>query len=128
MATKTVHISDLHHEHKLWSNELTFQKEEIKIFKNWLAEISQKNTATDIKMKVEHFQNQFILHNEVLDTFLHDIKVHEQELEKFAQENEIAASHARFTDHANFRDRVETQHSLYSALKHEFKAFTSEYL
>ena len=125
MTTKQVHLFDLHHEHKIWQNELSFQRQEIGIFEQWLAEVAKKNTAIEVKMKVEHFQNQFILHREILDTLIHDIKVHEQHLGSFAQENPVAIDHVRFTDHNNFREKIETQGTIYNSLKDEFKRFTS---
>ena len=36
---------DLHYEHNLWSNELSFFKEELKILENRLKEILAKNTG-----------------------------------------------------------------------------------
>lgn len=128
MTTKQSHISDLHHEHKVWQNELSFQKQQIKLFKNWLGEVSKNNTAADVKVKVEHFQNQFIIHNEVLDTLLHEITIHEQNLTQYAEKHPVAIEHVLFESHTDFRDKVETQGSMYAALRQEFKRFTADHL
>ncbi|HOY13639.1 MAG TPA: hypothetical protein PLY70_10885, partial [Saprospiraceae bacterium] len=78
MDTTTAHIDSLHFEHVLWTRQLDFEKDEIKFFNKKLEEVVSRWTDVIILGKVEQFQNQFIRNKEVIDTLLHEIKLHEQ--------------------------------------------------
>ena len=80
METKGLY--QLHEEHKQWLNNLNFYKDELVIMQNRISEIAQKNSAKEILANVEHFQNQFIIQKEQIDIISHEIKLHEQALEK----------------------------------------------
>ncbi|MFT4568448.1 MAG: hypothetical protein ACI9FN_003417 [Saprospiraceae bacterium] len=77
MKKKAIYIDDLHFEHKLWKSQLEFQRDELKVFTHRLEEVVVRWTDKDVLSKVEHFQNVFIRHNEVIDTLIHDINEHE---------------------------------------------------
>ena len=116
-------ISDFHFEHKQWIRELEFWRDELKIFQKRLEDIVQRAQGKDVLAKAEHFQNQFIRHNEVIDTFLHDIKEHEHELAQLAKE-EVHTIGDRFVGgHVRHRDSIETQRKIYGELKNNFFAF-----
>lgn len=121
-----VYISDLHFEHIAWNSELSFQKDELKIFENRLEEVASRWTKKEVLIQVEHFQNNFIRHNEVIDTLKHNINSHEKELADFAEDHPVAVDHAHFKDHTSLRDEVETQRKLYEALKTDFLRFLTQ--
>ena len=121
-----VYMSDIHFEHTAWNSELAFEKDELKNFQNRLEEVASRWTTNEVMVKVEHFQNNFLRHNEVIDTLRHDINSHEHELVKFVEEHPIALDHVHFKDHTAFRDKVETQRNLYAELKTEFLRFLTE--
>ena len=72
------YIHELHSEHNTYLSTLEFAKDEIKTFNNRLSDIVMANTKKEILAQVEHFQNQFIRHNEVIDELKHE--VHESEI------------------------------------------------
>lgn len=121
-----IYLSDLHFEHISWNSELAFQKDELKIFKNRLEEVASRWTKKEVMIQVEHFQNNFLRHNEVIDTLKHKVNAHEKELVDFAKEHPIALDHVHFKDHTSFRDEIETQRKLYAELKTEFLRFLTE--
>ncbi|HFA47669.1 MAG TPA: hypothetical protein ENJ95_01480 [Bacteroidetes bacterium] len=123
---KAIHISDLHFEHKNWKSEILFWKDELQTFQHRLEEVVQRWTDTDILAQAEHFQNQFIRHNEVLDKMLHDVREHEQQLAKFAEEHPVAIDHRHFGDHAGHRENMDIQRKIYNELKKEFFAFLAK--
>lgn len=129
-ATKapTKHINDLHFEHQVWLNALSFYKEEIGIFEKRLEEVVTRNTVTEVLAQVEHFQNQYIREREVIDELRHDIKQHENFLEKESKEHPVAIDHRAFGDHVELRDRMETFEKLYRELKTEFMQWLSRVL
>ncbi len=58
-----------------WKRELQYFKSEIPYFRKKLEEVASKNTAQDIMIQVEHFENKFRIMNENLDELLHDVKL-----------------------------------------------------
>jgi hypothetical protein len=122
-ATKTngtKHLSDLHFEHQVWLNTLQFCKDEITIFERRMGELATRNTNSTLLAELEHFQNQYIRQREVIDVLRHDIKQHENFLEKESLEHPTAIDRRSFTDHAELRNQMETFEKLYRELKDEF--------
>ncbi len=127
MSTKTtIYLSDLHFEHQQWLKELVFWEDEIALYNKRLEEIIGRYTDVSIKAEMEHFQNQFIRHDEVIDILKHDVRKHESQLVKYAQDHPVAIDHVHFNDHGDLRDRMETQRKIYSDLKSEFYSFLSK--
>lgn len=122
---KKMYISDLHFEHVQWRSELMFWEEQIASYIRRLEEVVTRYTENGVRAQVEHFQNQFILHNDVIDVLKKDIKKHEQHLADYAQEHPVAVNHVHFDDHSQLRDRMETQRSIYHDLKTKYFKFLS---
>lgn len=123
---KLVYISDLHFEHVQWRNELLFWEEQIGSYIKRLEEVVVRWTDYMVRAQIEHFQNQFILHNDVIDVLKKDVKKHEQHIAVYASEHPIAIQHVHFDDHTHLRERMETQRDIYAELKHKYYRFLSE--
>ena len=82
----TISISGLHLEFQLWIRELTFYKEEIRMFENFLQSISGRCSDPEKLVRIEQFQNQFILQKDVIDYLKHDLNVSEKQLASFVHE------------------------------------------
>lgn len=121
-----IYINDLHFEHEQWKSELDFQKDKLNIFKNRLEEVASKWTKHDVLAKVEHYQNSFIRHKEVIDTIEHNINGHESKLTQRALANPTAIHHEHFKDHTGLREEMETQRKLFTELNTEFFRFLTE--
>lgn len=119
-TTKRVYITDLHSDHVLWLNTLAFCKEEIAILERRMEEIAARNTGAEVMAELEHFQNQYIRQREVIDELRHELKQHENLLEKEVREHPIAVDHRLFTDHVEQRENMKTFEKLYRELKDEF--------
>jgi hypothetical protein len=127
MVTKDkVYLSDLHFEHVQWLSELRFWEDEIKSFTKRLGEVVERYTSNDVRGKIEHFQNQFILHDEVIDMLKKDVKNHEKQLANIAEEHPVAINRVHFDDHTELRDRMDTQRSIYGDLKSDYYRFLTE--
>lgn len=127
METKK-HLTELHKEHGLWSKELEFARDEIKSFNNRLSDVVTANTQTDILANVEHFQNQFIRHNEVIDELLHDVHSEEHKIVEQAKANNVATDHKRAEENLELVDRMQSFTKLFGELKDEFHGFLSQVL
>ena len=117
---KKVHIADLHNDHKLWLNTLDFCKDEIAILERRMEEIAARNTVSEVLAELEHFQNQYIRQREVIDEMRHELKQHENALEKEVRDHPIAVEHRLFNDHGAHRDAMATFEKIYRELKDEF--------
>lgn len=121
-----VYLSDLHFEHTQWMSELKFWEDEIKSFSKRLGEVVVRYTSNDMRAKIEHFQNQFILHDEVIDMLKKDVKNHEKAIAHQAEDNPVAIDHVHFNDHTSLRDKMDTQREIYGELKGEYYNFLSK--
>ncbi|HYC27466.1 MAG TPA: hypothetical protein VEB42_01605, partial [Chitinophagaceae bacterium] len=122
-------ISSLHLEYQLWTRELIFYKEEIKIFENHLEGLVNRNTGFVVHAQVEHYQNQFILHKEVIDHLKHDLHVSEKQLAAFVHDLSGAGIEGiKMDNHTKLRERMIIFRKLYKELKTEFRRFEMEWM
>lgn len=134
MATKTTvktarkHMGDLHFEHTMWTNALTFYKEELIIFTHRLEEVLARNTKPEATADGEKFQNQIIRQGEVIDTLLHEINAHENGLVKFAKEHPVAIDHRYFDDHTELHDKMDTFNKLWTEFRADYLRFLTVWM
>jgi hypothetical protein len=122
------HMDDLHFEHKVWTRQLEFSKDEIMFFKERAGEISQRYTDKEVLKRLEHFQNQFIIQENEIDEFLHVIRLHEDSFVKEVEKNSVAIDHRFFNDHGDERDRFDMFVKLYGELKTEFMNYLRKWM
>lgn len=125
---KHVYLSDLHFDHQLWINELSFFRDETGIYEKRLATLVRNWTDHDVLSQLEQFQNQFIRQREVIDILEHEVKLHEEKLARYAKDHTIAIDHVYFTDHDELKGQMERFRAIYQELKDKFYAFMAKYL
>ncbi len=128
MVTKRVYLEDLHFEHNLWLNELSFFEDEVNIYEHRLEDLVKKFEEKELLIELEQFQNQFIRQKEVIDQLKHDINKHERRISNFAQENLDTIENTHFLDHTGLRDHMESFRSIYGELKKGFYAFMAKWM
>lgn len=126
--THPVYLKNLHYDCRLWANELRFCKEEIAIFEARLGELVTKNTNKDMLAELEHFQNQFIRQNELIDELAHEIKLADAELAKFAQDHTTATDRIHMQDHPELREKMDMFRKRYADLKADFQRFSAKWM
>src|SRR5215207_3029902 len=118
----TISIRSLHLEYQVWIRELSFFKEEIRIYEHHLESILKRNTKTPVRAQAEHFQNQFILQKEVIDHLMHDLNISERQLAIFVHElSADGLEGIKMDNHVRLRDRVLTFRKIIKDLKQEFR-------
>ena len=127
METKT-YFFDLHGDHTEWLKALAFYEDELLIFKNRLAEVSDKNSSDEVKKEVEKYQNKFIIEKNEIDNLKHYIHGAEKDMEEEIKKNPVAVDHRKTTEDLSIRDRVETYIKLFAELKVEFNEFVGQYM
>lgn len=128
MATKQKYLYDLHTDHKAWLSEIALYEDELKIMKSRLAEVSIKNTSSEVKVHVEQFQNRFIIQLNELAILKKAVNVEERELQAEIVSNPVAVDHRKTEDDEALRDQVETFETLFESLKTEFNQFAAAWL
>ena len=119
MEMEIIYNENLHFEHQLWRRELFFWQDELKFFNNRLSELITRWTSKEVLVKLEHYQNEFILHGGVIEDLLEAIEVHGG--------GRGALDPILFQKHLEFRNKMETQRQIYTDLKKEFFPFLGQY-
>ena len=123
MSNQESYITDLHHENKQWLETLKFYKDEIKVLRNRLGEVSAKNSAYEVKIQVSHLESQFIINDEQVDELSHAAKESEALLLAEIKENPVATDHRKLPDHSVLRDKITKFEELFKSLRTEANEF-----
>ena len=128
MLKTVIHNSDLHFEHKQWEGELLFWQDELKTFNHRLEELIGRFQDRSILVKLEHYQNEFILHQGQIEKLRAEIEKHEAALAGQSMTDDFESINlAMMEGHLAFRDKMNTQRKLYAALKKEFFGFLTDH-
>ncbi len=126
MENTKKYLHELHNEHREFNAQLDFVVDELKTYTHRLEEVVAANNKQEILQQVEHFQNQFIRHKEVIDELKSMIHHSEKGLAQIAEENNVATDHRKTDDHAELRNQMESFNKIYSELKTEYLAFLAK--
>lgn len=125
---KTEKIYTQHEENKQWMNSLMFYTDDIKIMKGRLAEVAAKNTSKDVLAQVEHFQNQFVIQSNNIDTLKHEINLSNDAINKDINHNSTAVDHRKIQDHTTVRESMESFEKNIKGLRSEFNEFIGKWI
>lgn len=128
MKTEVLFNSNMHFEHKQWKRELAFWQDELRSFNNRLSELVNHYTNKEVLKQLEHFQNEFTLHGDVIEDLLEAIEEHEIRIAAQSKTglNELDTQMSK--KHMEFRKRMETQRDIYAKLKKDFFRFLETYM
>ncbi len=120
------HLNEIHANLTTWVNELIFYKDEVKTFQTRLEEVVKHNNKPETMAEVEHFQNQFIRQNEVIDTLKHDFKKVDNQNTANVMSNPVASDHRTMEMPADLLDQHDTFLKIYKELKLDFEKFLAK--
>ncbi len=121
-------IINQHAEHTKWLNDMAFYKDEIKIMQKRIELIASKNTAKDVLLKIEHFQNQLFIQDSNISKIQHHINHDENIIQNSIKDNPIASDHRLAEDHTEEREMVGSFEKNFKELKTELNSFLSKYM
>lgn len=122
-SKEKTHIDQLHYEHKIWIAYSSLYADELIIYQKLLEKIAAENSSAEIRKRIEHFQNQFIIQKEQIDILSHRINKHEQSLAYYAQKHPVAIDHVLFDDHTSLRSDRDIFDRIFRELKADFISF-----
>jgi hypothetical protein len=117
-----------HQEHTVWLNKLSFYTDEIAIMQKRIEEIVKKNTAKDVLVQIEHFQNQFLIQRENIDALRRHIKHDEILLKDNITKNETAVDHRSMEDHYVEREDMKVFEDNFNHLRKELNHFAAQWM
>lgn len=123
MEPAIITCEGLYFEHKQWKRELDFWDQELRFFQKQLEPLVRSITNKKILLRVNHFQNQFDIHNSSLREFKDLIETHEQDLARHAESQVDAIDRIRYQKHVELREKIIREGELYHDLKKEYYAF-----
>ena len=111
-----------------WLRGIEFYEDEIKIMRKRLSEISNANTAREVKKNVEQFQNQFNVHDEQLRKLRHSVNNHAINISNDFENHNGQIERTTVTEHDTMRDDYVNTEKLFNEMRHDFNRFLSKYL
>ncbi|MDP3927890.1 MAG: hypothetical protein Q8R57_02605 [Bacteroidota bacterium] len=120
------HLPEAHAKMIEWVKELAFYKDELKTFQNRLEEVVKGNNKQEVLAEVEHFQNQFIRQNEVVDTLRHDFKQFDNKIAESVLNNPVASDRRSIEIPAELIDQHDMFLKIYKELKTDFEKFLAK--
>ncbi len=120
------HLGEIHANLLTWVKDLVFYKDELKVFQTRLEEVAKQNSKMEVMAEVEHFQNQFIRQNEVIDTLKHDFKKFDNTIADDISKNPVASDHRTMAAPLDLQDQYETFLKIYNELKEDFEKFLAK--
>ena len=122
-AEGRVYVKDLSFDHELWDNEMKFYRNELEIFEHRLEQDVVRLSDRKALRELEHFQNQFIRQNEVLDLLNKRVRQNRKNIARASVEGTISDDHQLVKDYIDLRDEFEMFEKIYADLKKKFVDF-----
>lgn len=120
-------LIELHREHQYWLHELDLYQDEVKYFQNRLARLAAQQPGAE---GIHHFRHEFLKAIDQIDTFRHQIYIHEVQIAKRMELANRTKEHiAPEESHHKLRKHIEEFSLAFKALKmnsSEFMASHSE--
>ena len=93
-----------------------------------MSELVTRWTKKEVLKKLEHYQNEFVLHQGIIDTMREDIEEHETSIAGHSQNGKDMMNVVLVKKHLDFRERMDTQIQIYVDLKKKFFRFLTKYM
>jgi hypothetical protein len=119
------HINSLHIDAL---SSLDFYKQDIKILKNRLEEIAADNTGREVSVKIEYFQNQFLIQQNNIDELKHKLHENLSNIQNQVQESAGFISETSSADNVELYDQYLMIEKLVNEIRQEFNRFASKWM
>jgi hypothetical protein len=124
MAQQTLsHVSHIGEEHRAWNRGIAFYQDEIQILLHRLEEVSQRNTAEEIRKQVEHFENQWNIQSKQWSELSSAIQSNTRHISDDAMSHAQHLTTETLAEIDAMRDRYVTAERIYQDLRNEFNRF-----
>lgn len=122
-----VYVKDISFDHELWDNEMKFYRNELEIFEHRLEQDVVRLTDKEALRELEHFQNQFIRQNEVLDILNKKVRQNRKSIVRESVEGAVFYNSITMEKYKNLRNEFEMFEKIYFDLKKSFVDFNHKH-
>ena len=124
-----VNISHVSNMHSQWLRSLNFYKTEIAIMRGLLTEVAGKNSDSNMLREVEHFENQFRLQGNNIDSISRDIHVNIDAIAKEAANSSAGYVEGSLVEtHNKLGEHTAAQENTMKELMHSFRKFAAQWM
>ncbi len=115
--------------HSQWLRTLNFYKTEITILKGILTEIAGKNTGGEVSKEIEHFENQFKVQANNIDTIAHGIHVNIDAISKEAKNSPAGYIDGKLlAEHTTLGNKTEDEEKTMIDTVRSFRRFAEKWM
>jgi metal-dependent hydrolase (beta-lactamase superfamily II) len=125
---KQINIKHITHLHSDALRGLDFYEQELSILQERLEEITADNTSPAVLEKIDHFQDQFIVHQRYIDDLRYNLHKNLKNIEEQIIENAGFIDKIRYTENKNLYEQYVTEEKIFNELRHEFNRFAAEWM
>jgi len=125
---KTINIKHITNLHNDALRGLDFYRQELTILQERLDEITAENTGVEVLEKVDHFQDEFIIHKKYLDELYREIHKNLRDIEEQIKGNSGFVAGGEIERNQYLYEQYVTEEKLFNELRHEFNRFASEWM
>ena len=125
---KEINIKHINSLHSDALRSLDFYKQDIKILKSRLEEIAADNTGREVAVKVEYFQNQFLIQQNNIDELKHKLHENLSNIQNQVKESAGFISQASAAENIELYDQYLTEEKIVNDIRQEFNRFASKWM
>jgi uncharacterized protein YydD (DUF2326 family) len=125
---KRTSIKHLTFAHQACLRGLEFYEIELRFLQERLEEIAADNTSREVAEQVEHFQNQFIIHQAQIDNLKHRVK---ESLDKLATDIKLSENFIReatVTEADKIAADYQDEENMFNEMRRFFNRFAAQWM
>ena len=125
----TPSIMSLHLGYRLWIAEMNFDINVLRIFNDYLEELSSKKDETEVNTKIEYFEQKFPVLRKEIDELRNEMHLLKMKLASYARERRPLDYKTYLEDnHTHIRERYLQFRKNFDRAKNEFEDFEKRWL
>ncbi|MBI9035896.1 MAG: hypothetical protein JEZ03_15650 [Bacteroidales bacterium] len=123
MSDRTIFLTDLDFEYKLWKNRMSYIREENIIYTNRCEELINTNLASEDILNLERLKANFLNQADLVRKIHNRIVVSEREMVYYKFDYPINKRHQHYIDHENLRSEILKIDDNHQKLLNDFKKY-----
>ena len=125
---KEINIKHMNSLHSDALKSLDFYKQDIKILRNRLEEITADYTSREVAVMIEHSQNQFLIQQNNIDELKHKLHQNLSNIQNQVMEYAGFISETSSAENVDLYDQYLTIEKLVNEIRQEFNRFASKWM
>jgi hypothetical protein len=119
----------LHLGYRLWIAEMNFDINVLRIFNDYLEELSPKKNETEVNAKIEYFEQKFLVFRKEIDELRNEMHLLKMKLASYAREKRSLDYKTYLEDnHTHTREHYLEFRKSFDQVKSEFEDFEKKWL